>query len=429
MSFQKNMRQCLLLFQFVATFANIVQPRLESQICAVPSPPFIFDTQICASSEAFPTENDNPLGELPSPLKAWKSGGLCRGARGDRFCVFTNEMFNWGEGVSVITTSKSIATISTRPAFLTDEPQGIDSKSKLVVPYREVEIPGKDIGLVATRAIRAGELIMARTPAIMVNEKAINTLGKKVVSELLVRAVQNLPSHHRESLLKLSTHSSTSDFGDKIYKILQTNSFRTGYHDGINPFYSLFTEVSRLNHDCRPTCAYYFDHRDFHHKVLAVRDVMEGEELTIAYYDPLQSHSTRQEKLQKEWGFQCSCQRCNANATAIAESDRRVSQIHALWKELDDHSASSKGSSKKAELLVSLYEQEGILGRLNEAYYRAAMEYIGIGDAETATKYAALCIENGLLFVGPDRPFIKNMQELIANPTGHPKWKFRLRAN
>ncbi|KAI2780228.1 SET domain-containing protein [Daldinia loculata] len=429
MSFQKTMRQFLLLFQFTTALANIVQPRLESQTCAVPNPLFIFDTEICISSEVFPAGHGSPLGEPSSPLKAWKSGGLCRGARADKFCVFTNEVFNRGEGVSVITTSKSISTISTRPAFIADEHAEIDSKSKLAIPYREVEIPGKDIGLVATRAIRAGELIMARTPAIMVNEKAINTLGKKVVSELLVGAVENLPSQHRESLLKLSTHSSTSDYGDKLYKILQTNSFRTGYHDGINPFYSLFTEVSRLNHDCRPTCAYYFDHRDFHHKVLAVRDVMEGEELTIAYYDPLQSHSTRQDKLQKEWGFRCSCQRCSANATAIAESDRRVSQIHALWKELDDHSASSKGSSKKAELLVSLYEQEGILGRLNEAYYRAAIEYIGIGNAKMAIKYAALCIENGLLFVGPDRPFIKNMQELIANPTEYPKWKFRLRAN
>ncbi|KAI1802921.1 SET domain-containing protein [Daldinia bambusicola] len=423
------MQHLLLLFQFAVALAKLGQSHLDSQTCAVPSPLSIFDTQICVSSEASPAGHGDPLGEVTMPLKAWKSGGICRGARADKFCVFTNEGFNEGEGVSVITTAQSITAISSRPAFLTKKTEVIDSNLELTAPYREVEIPGKDIGLVATRTIRAGELIMARTPAIMVNEKAINTLGKKAISELLIRATLNLPSRHRKPLLKLSTHSSASDYGDKLYKILQTNSFRTGYHDGTNPFYSLFTEVSRLNHDCRPTCAYYFDHRDFHHKVLAVRDIAEGEELTIAYYDPLQSHSTRQEKLQKEWGFKCSCQRCSANATVVAESDRRVSQIHALWKELDDYSATSKGSAEKAELLISLYEEEGILGRLNEAYYRAAIEYIGIGNVEKATKYAVLCIENGLLFVGPDRPFIKNMQELIANPTGNPKWKFRSKEN
>lgn len=111
-------------------------------------------------------------------------------------------------------------------------------------PYREEEFEGKGIGLVATRTIRAGELIMARTPGIMMNEKAIQVLGKKAVSELLVRAVDDLPQHHRETLLNLSSHSSAADAGDLIFKILQTNSFRTGYHDGVSPFYSLFAEGS-----------------------------------------------------------------------------------------------------------------------------------------------------------------------------------------
>ncbi|XXH00129.1 hypothetical protein Hte_006471 [Hypoxylon texense] len=191
---------------------------------------------------------------------------------------------------------------------------------------------------------------MARTPGIMVNERAIDVLGKKAVSELLVRAVDDLPQHHRETLLNLSSHNNAADAGDLIYKILQTNSFRTGKHDGVNPFYSLFAE---------------------------------------------------------------------------AESDDRVMQIHKLWRELDDHSAASEATPEKAELLVSLYEREGIWGRINEAYYRAAIEYIGVGDIANAKKYAKLCVDHGQLFIGPDRPFIKNMQDLISEPTKHPKWKFR----
>ncbi|OTA94576.1 hypothetical protein M434DRAFT_10527 [Hypoxylon sp. CO27-5] len=388
---------------------------------------FSMNIGIKTSQNAVPSENSSASNKAKSPLKNWKSGGLCRGVRADKFCVFSNPSFNHGEGVSIITTGKSIGSIATRPAFRAENEEVVEPNSKLIRPYREVEIVGKDIGLVATREIRAGELIMARTPAVMVNEKAIQALGKKAVSELLIRAVEELPSQHRESLLNLSTHSTPSDYGDKIYRILQTNSFRTGYHDGNNPFYSLFTEVSRLNHDCRPTCAYHFDHTDFRHKVLAVRDITAGEELTIAYYDPLQPRSVRQEKLQHEWGFQCSCARCSADASSIAESDERVKKIHALWKELDDHSSESKASPEMAELLVSLYEEEGILGRINEAYYRAAIEYIGVGDIANATKYASLCVDHGLRFIGPDRPFIKSMQDLIANPTGHSKWKFRLK--
>lgn len=113
------------------------------------------------------------------------------------------------------------------------------------------------------------------------------------------------------------------------------------------------------------------------------------------------------------------------DAPSIAESDSRVQQIIALRNELDDHSATSEASPEKAELLVSLYEEEGILTRVNEAYYRAAIEYIGVGDVKNATAYAKLCLDHGLKFIGPDRPFVREMQELIANPTKHPKWKFR----
>ncbi|KAI2602052.1 SET domain-containing protein [Hypoxylon sp. NC1633] len=409
-------------------FVNYVQPHQNPEICGVPNPLLTLQIETCDPSKRQDVDQKIKSGGSTSPLKAWKPSGLCRGVRNQRFCVYTHPSFNKGDGVSVITTKESIATIATRSAFLNDKGGGRTERDLKSLPYREVEIAGKGIGIVATRTIRAGELVIARTPGIMVNERATQTLEKKVLSELLVRAVDNLPSAHKDTLLNLSTHSDPSDYGDKIYKILTTNCFRTGYHDGVNPFYSLFAEVSRANHDCRPTCAYYFDHEDFHHKVLAVRDIMPGEEITIAYYDPLQTHSTRQDKLKKEWGFQCSCARCTADESSITESDQRVSQIHQLWKELDDHSAASEATPEKAELLVSLYEREGILGRMNEAYYRAAIEYIGVGDISNATKYANLCVEHGVLFIGSDRPFIKGMQELIADPTGHPKWKFRLRA-
>lgn len=144
-----------------------------------------------------------------------------------------------------------MAAIAGRPAFLADgNGQGI-LESESAPPYREEEVKGKGIGLVATRTIQAGELVMARTPGLMVNERAIDVLGKKAISELLTRAVDDLPRRHRENILNLSSHSSASDADDLIYKILQTNSFRTGRHDGVDPFYSLFTEGSSNAQDIR----------------------------------------------------------------------------------------------------------------------------------------------------------------------------------
>ncbi|KAI1093853.1 SET domain-containing protein [Rostrohypoxylon terebratum] len=421
------MSRFLFFLQLTFVLASLPPHHQAQQTCANPNSLLTLQLDSCALSKAERAEVKTTLDESASPRtssKTWRSSGFCRGSRIDKFCVFTNPSFNYGEGVSVVTTGKSISTIATRPAFQIEK----DLKPEPIpTPYREAQIPGKDIGLVATRTIEAGELLMARIPALMVNENAIEKLGKKTVSELLIRAVDDLPFQHRQSLLNLSTHSAAKDYGDKIYRILQTNSFRTGYHDGDNAFYSLFTEVSRINHDCRPNCAYYFDHLDFRQKVVAVREIAVGEELTIAYYDPLQIRSVRQDKLLKEWGFHCACQRCSMDAPSIAESDSRVKQIIALRNELDDHSATPEASPQKAELLISLYKEEGILTRVNEAYYRAAIEYIGVGDAKNAAVHAKLCVDHGLKFIGPDRPFVNEMQELIANPTKHPKWKFCLK--
>ena len=129
----------------------------------------------------------------------------------------------------------------------------------------------------------------------------------------------------------------------------------------------------------------------------------------------------------KGWGVGCSCERCSANATQVAESDENVAEIHRLWQHLDDYSASSRATPAMAERLISLYYQEGLESRIQEAYYRAAVEWIGLGEAEKASQHAKLCIKYGTLFKGAGRPFIEKMRQLLDRPTDHPHWMFRMR--
>ncbi len=111
----------------------------------------------------------------------------------------------------------------------------------------------------------------------------------------------------------------------------------------------------------------------------------------------------------------------------VEESDDRVAQIRELMMELDDYSPRSTAGPDKAELLILLFELEGVLGRVHEAYYRAAIEWNGVGEKAEAVKYARLCIDRGLAFRGPKRPFIDAMKEIVKNPEEHWSWKFRLR--
>lgn len=132
--------------------------------------------------------------------------------------------------------------------------------------------------------------------------------------------------------------------------------------------------------------------------------------------------------MHKDWGFTCTCTLCTADAHQIAGSDSRIQEIHQLWKELDDYSSTSKATPEKAERLVQLYIEEGIYGRLHEAYYRAALEWIGVGNMTMAIEHAKRCINHGLVFRGPDRPFIKNMEKLVQDPEGNQYWRFRIKS-
>lgn len=94
---------------------------------------------------------------------------------------------------------------------------------------------------------------------------------------------------------------------------------------------------------------------------------------------------------------------------------------------LDDYTAEagSRATPEMAEQLLRLYELEGLYTRLHEAYYRAAIEWNGVGDTTMAVKYATLSISRGQIMAGPDRPFIVNMRKLMEDPKGHWTWGFR----
>lgn len=136
---------------------------------------------------------------------------------------------------------------------------------------------------------------------------------------------------------------------------------------------------------------------------------------------------SRQNFLLQHWGFACTCSLCTASEAEIEKSDAQISQIRALWAELDDYSPGSAATPEKAELLIDLYREEGLVTRMVEAYYRAAVEWNGVGDSEKARQFAETSVREGEVMESGIRPFLNNMRELALNPEGHWTWRFRVR--
>lgn len=137
---------------------------------------------------------------------------------------------------------------------------------------------------------------------------------------------------------------------------------------------------------------------------------------------------TRQNFLSRHWGFTCACSLCTASNADIERSDARISEIHGLAPQLDDYSLGPPvATPEKAERLVELYREEGLVTRMVEGYYRAAVEYNGAGDAERAKNLAERSIKQGEVMESGIRPFLNNMRELSRDPMAHWTWRFRLR--
>ncbi|KAI1133680.1 hypothetical protein F5Y10DRAFT_3446 [Nemania abortiva] len=374
----------------------------------------IYEQYVCSSVDLINSSDDaqgrggshqrNNAGDLERSI--WN-------ASPDRFGeyrIYTNNDF--GQGISLITTAKNydhikqiqVPEIASRPGH---------GKTRIV------EIPGKGRGLVATRAIRRGERIMAARPALLAHRDAFMDLPLEDIYSLMDMAVNSLPKPRKESYL---AQAGTMG-GHKITDILFTNSFQValGDHDGF--YYGNFPDVSIFNHDCRPNLAFFID-QNLTHYTHAVRDIKPGEELTISYLDGLQVRSIRQERMQNSLGFSCGCSHCTLPKKESDASDDRLLAISQIEKELSDFNGKTP-SSVTIEEYVSLYRKERLEYKMAEAYTLAALNYNLLGKAGMAKKYARLSVEAALLESGPDAADVAQMKILADSPKSHWSWNMK----
>ncbi|KAK1773917.1 hypothetical protein QBC45DRAFT_426510 [Copromyces sp. CBS 386.78] len=292
----------------------------------------------------------------------------------------------------------------------------------------------------------------------MIDYRVFDELLRTDYIFLQAAAISSLPSTHHSAFFDLSTQSKNDTAGggglSRIAltdSIITTNAFdippppspplslhsRASLNDPADDLlYTVFASpISRLNHDCRPNADYRFDWENGLVQVItAVRDIFPGEEITISYINPLQSRQARQKHLRMVWGFDCSCELCSRSRGRVEESDRRVRLIkkvrRLLRQEVEDDEGKVQGKGegdmkKLAELLVSLYEMEGLWGMIHEVYAIAAREHSNVGEAWMAMKWAGLAVEFGAMVLGEGGDEMREMRELARDPWGHGSWMSR----
>jgi hypothetical protein len=336
------------------------------------------------------------------------------------YCVFSRQDFAGGRGVSIVTTTTEANALLQKPAFAQPDILSLVNDYS-DPPYEEREFPGKGRGLVANRTLHRGAEIFASTPLLIMNPNAYDLIQEDRL-KLAHRAVNNLPKDTQGMFWKLLDHFK----GDPVDDRINTNAFDVEINGESR--HVVFPEIARLNHDCRPNAAYFFDEETLTHYVHATSTILPGQEITITYINNAMVRQRRMDLLKTNWGFPCGCAACRASPVFTAESDARLLQIEELEAKLDDWSESSEASPQMAETLISLMQQERLWGSMGAVYRLAAMTYSGVGDRWNAVRYARLSVEYSMLDKGFRADDVYAMKQLASEPEMQWSWKKRVNA-
>ncbi|RSL44295.1 hypothetical protein CEP53_011295 [Fusarium sp. AF-6] len=195
--------------------------------------------------------------------------------------------------------------------------------------YAIRDVPGKGKGLIATRPIPKGTRILAEAPI----------FTNPVVSEIqniktdVIRKVRNLTPAQKTAYFNL-TRLDMFNSEDPAWGVFCSNCLRGPAED----IHGLYLIASRVNHACLNNA------HDSWNRILekltlhALRDIEEGEEITICYLNRLRDRAGRQAGLR---GFTCTCSLCSLEGQRLQESDQRLKQSWYLYEFLGTRSGAT----------------------------------------------------------------------------------------
>ena len=164
-------------------------------------------------------------------------------------------------------------------------------------------LSGKGLGLVALRDFAKGEVVLLDRALVMVRTGPPSVSWNRQQALSVFRQVAKMNEEEKASLLQLSPRKDSKQ--PLVLRIISNNCFNID----LNTF-GVFPNISRINHSCAPNCIDSAGSDATEKRVLALRRIRQGEELSLSYlHAPEGSKAMRAAEL-RYWNFVCNCELC-----------------------------------------------------------------------------------------------------------------------
>ncbi|KAJ7075835.1 hypothetical protein B0H15DRAFT_791339 [Mycena belliarum] len=310
--------------------------------------------------------------------------------------------------------------------YSANEPEIHAPQSPSLYPFVVADLPGRGKGLVATRDIAQGELVLREPPLFLV-PPSISEEPAPLIWRLL--QMVSAPAD-REAFLNLSYVHFPEVLDPAAYPeevalaIFQTNAVKAG--DGVG----IFPRMARINHGCSSAFNVVYTWREREHALFvhALKNIRKGQELLTTYTDTKRSRQERRSFLWQQYGFECACAVCSLHAAALQASDERLTRISRHYTYLATWGHGKINGVEAISTINKIWEledEEGYWSERGRLAADGAWIAAAHSDAAAVRLWAQLAIKWYIIELGHGSDLIREVEQAAGYPEQHPAWGSR----
>ncbi|KAI0076119.1 SET domain-containing protein [Panus rudis PR-1116 ss-1] len=268
--------------------------------------------------------------------------------------------------------------------------------------------------MVATRRINRAELIVAERPVYAARRSLSCAADQSNANGVFYRAaLEGLSEEARMAILQLHNAYPRASV-DYVPGILNTNCLEIQVVEKQDPaesYVGCFPTLSRVNHDCTPSAHYFFDFGRFEGQLRAMRNIEEGEEITMTYTDVCLPFVERQNFLARTRYFTCRCRACCLTGQEKEASEARRAAIADITNRLDTVRFPEEVPYERLQAVLDGAREEGLVHQYAQVLMLGSQVLTIYGDLRIAIDWAQRAKQLFVMIEGESSPNVKTLTE------------------